>query len=64
MLTLANIADSLDRHRDEFSDNLKCKGQLLALMLTQIQNSQTPDPLVLRVTAAIVYPLSLFMKLF
>ncbi|KAG8247359.1 hypothetical protein J6590_062421 [Homalodisca vitripennis] len=56
LFTIANIADTLDRHRDTYSENLKSRDQLLTTLLSLIQNSPTPEPLILRVTAAIVYP--------
>ncbi|XP_046676920.1 maestro heat-like repeat-containing protein family member 1 isoform X2 [Homalodisca vitripennis] len=54
LFTIANIADTLDRHRDTYSENLKSRDQLLTTLLSLIQNSPTPEPLILRVTAAIV----------
>lgn len=56
LTTMANIADSLDRNRDSYSENLTCHGQLLSVILSQIQNNTVPDPLLLRVAASIVYP--------
>ncbi|XP_054283514.1 maestro heat-like repeat-containing protein family member 1 [Macrosteles quadrilineatus] len=51
--TIANIADTLDRHRDTYSENLKSRDLLLNTLLSLI-NSSSPDPLLLKVTAAVV----------
>lgn len=56
-MTVANIADTLDRHRDTYTENLKSRDQLLSSLLNLIQSNPSPDPLTLRVTAAVVYPL-------
>jgi len=53
LYTIANIADTLDRHRDTYSENLKSRDQLLNTLISLINNSP-PDPLLLRVTAAVV----------
>uniref|UniRef100_A0A1B6KA60 Maestro heat-like repeat-containing protein family member 1 n=1 Tax=Graphocephala atropunctata TaxID=36148 RepID=A0A1B6KA60_9HEMI len=54
LFTIANIADTLDRHRDTYSENLKSRDQLLTTLLSLIQIYAAPDPLLLKVTAAVV----------
>uniref|UniRef100_A0A1B6DAP1 Maestro heat-like repeat-containing protein family member 1 n=1 Tax=Clastoptera arizonana TaxID=38151 RepID=A0A1B6DAP1_9HEMI len=54
LLAIGSIADSLDRHREDYSDSLKYKELFLDKLLAQINNSSVPEPMLFRVTAAIV----------
>ncbi|XP_075211694.1 maestro heat like repeat family protein c11.1 isoform X2 [Lycorma delicatula] len=51
---LCNIADALDRNRETYRENLKCRAELLAILLSRIEASTVPDSLLLRATASLV----------
>lgn len=51
---LCNIADTLYRNKDVSKENLKCRAELLSILLSKIESSTIPDALLLRATASLV----------